>query len=78
MAQEKNNGANAMMKLAAFIVDKRNLFFLLLVIGVIFSASALPRTPSLPSDLTSSAKSVSAYTRSSPSRESNKPYFSSK
>ena len=37
MAQEKNNGANAMMKLAAFIVDKRNLFFLLLAIGVIFS-----------------------------------------
>ncbi len=37
MAQEKNNGANAMMKLAAFIVDKRNLFFLMLAIGVIFS-----------------------------------------
>ena len=37
MAQEKNNGANAMTKLAAFIVDKRNLFFLLLAIGVIFS-----------------------------------------
>ena len=37
MAQEKNNGANAMMKLAAFIVDKRNLFFLLLAIGVFFS-----------------------------------------
>ena len=37
MAQEKNNSGNAMMKLAAFIVDKRNLFFLLLAIGVIFS-----------------------------------------
>ncbi|MDD5882511.1 MAG: MMPL family transporter [Firmicutes bacterium] len=39
MAQEtqKTNNSNAMMKLAAFIVDKRNLFFLLLVIGVIFS-----------------------------------------
>lgn len=28
---------SAMLKLAAFIVDKRNLFFLLLIIGVIFS-----------------------------------------
>ena len=37
MAQEKAKGRNAMMKLAAFIVDKRNLFFLLLAIGVIFS-----------------------------------------
>ena len=39
MAQEtqKTNNSNAMMKLAAFIVDKRNLFFLLLVLGVIFS-----------------------------------------
>ena len=37
MAQEKAKGGNAMMKLAAFIVDKRNLFFLLLAIGVIFS-----------------------------------------
>ncbi|MDO5545056.1 MAG: MMPL family transporter [Eubacteriales bacterium] len=39
MTQEtkKANDPNAMMKLAAFIVDKRNLFFLLLVIGVIFS-----------------------------------------
>ena len=37
MAQEKAKGGNAMMRLAAFIVDKRNLFFLLLAIGVIFS-----------------------------------------
>ena len=37
METEKKNNSNAMMKLAAFIVDKRNLFFLLLVIGVIFS-----------------------------------------
>ena len=37
MAQEKAKCGNAMMKLAAFIVDKRNLFFLLLAIGVIFS-----------------------------------------
>ena len=37
MAQEKAKGGNAMMKLAAFIVDKRNLFFLLLAIGVISS-----------------------------------------
>ena len=39
MAHTKDGGeANAMVKLAAFIVDKRNLFFLLLVIGIIFSA----------------------------------------
>ena len=37
MAQEKEKGGNAMVRLATFIVDKRNLFFLLLVIGVIFS-----------------------------------------
>ena len=35
MAQEKKN--NFMVKLATFIVDKRNLFFLLTVIGLIFS-----------------------------------------
>lgn len=34
---EKPKQENAMMKVAAFIVDKRNLVFLLLVIGVIFS-----------------------------------------
>lgn len=39
MSRENNKEekGNAMMKLAAFIVDKRNLIFLLLVIGVIFS-----------------------------------------
>ena len=36
-AQKSANG-NFMMKLAAFIVDKRNLFFLLVVLGIIFSA----------------------------------------
>lgn len=34
---EKPKQENAMMKVSAFIVDKRNLIFLLLVIGVIFS-----------------------------------------
>ena len=39
MAHPKDGGeTNAMVKLAAFIVDKRNLFFLILVIGIIFSA----------------------------------------
>ena len=38
MAQENKTGeSNPMMKLATFIVDKRNLFFLVLVIGVLFS-----------------------------------------
>ncbi|MGM9583930.1 MAG: RND family transporter [Faecousia sp.] len=37
MAQEKAKGGNAMERVAAFIVDKRNLFFLLLAIGMIFS-----------------------------------------
>lgn len=35
---ESNGSENMMMKLAAFIVDKRNLFFLILIIGLIFSA----------------------------------------
>lgn len=35
---EQGGSASPMWKLAAFIVDKRNLFFLLLVIGVLFSA----------------------------------------
>ena len=34
--QEKTDG-NFMMKLAAWIVDKRNLIFLVLIIGIIFS-----------------------------------------
>ena len=34
----KNTGDNFMLKLAAFIVDKRNLFCLLVVLGIIFSA----------------------------------------
>ncbi|MGM9589083.1 MAG: MMPL family transporter [Faecousia sp.] len=38
MASQKEAGkTNAMVRLATFIVDKRNLFFLLLVIGIIFS-----------------------------------------
>ena len=37
MTQKKSKDTNAMVKVAEFIVDKRNLFFLLLVIGVIFS-----------------------------------------
>ena len=37
-AKNKDNQPNAMMKLATFIVDKRNLFFLVLVICLIFSA----------------------------------------
>ena len=37
-ATRKEAGENGMMKLAAFIVDKRNLFFLILIIGLIFSA----------------------------------------
>ena len=35
--EEKANG-NLMMTLAGFIVDKRNLIFLLVIIGFIFSA----------------------------------------
>ena len=34
----KNTENNFMLKIAAFIVDKRNLFFLLVVLGIIFSA----------------------------------------
>ena len=37
-AMEKKASENGMMKLAAFIVDNRNLFFLILIIGLIFSA----------------------------------------
>lgn len=33
-----NSSESAMIKLATFIVDKRNLFFLILIIGIIFSA----------------------------------------
>ena len=36
--QHKNTENNFMMKLAAFIVDKRNLFFLLVILGIVFSA----------------------------------------
>lgn len=35
---KENENSNAMVKLATFIVDKRNLFFLLLIIGIVFSA----------------------------------------
>lgn len=37
MTQKKSKDTNAMVKVAEFIVDKRNLVFLLLIIGVIFS-----------------------------------------
>lgn len=37
-ATPKNHSGNTMETIAAFIVDKRNLFFLILIIGVIFSA----------------------------------------
>ena len=39
MSEKKPNADNSggMVKLATFIVDKRNLFFLLLVIGIIFT-----------------------------------------
>ena len=38
MAHEKEGGnANAMVKLATFIVDKRNLVFLITVIALVFS-----------------------------------------
>lgn len=36
--QKQGQEGSAMMKAATFIVDKRNLFFLLLIIGLIFSA----------------------------------------
>lgn len=36
-SNEKKSESSFMMKLAAFIVDKRNLFFLLVIIGLIFS-----------------------------------------
>ena len=36
--QYQNIENNFMMKLAAFIVDKRNLFFLLVILGIVFSA----------------------------------------
>ncbi|MGN0203535.1 MAG: RND family transporter [Coprococcus sp.] len=35
--QTKNKGDSFMIKIATFIVDKRNLFFLLTIIGIIFS-----------------------------------------
>ncbi|MGM9624967.1 MAG: RND transporter, partial [Eubacteriales bacterium] len=35
--EERKNSGSFMMKVAGFIVDKRNLFFLLTVIGIIFS-----------------------------------------
>ena len=38
MSNERKNDENFMLKLATFIVDKRNLIFLVVVIGLIFSA----------------------------------------
>ena len=39
MSQEpKNNEEGFMYKLASFIVDKRNLIFLIVAIGLVFSA----------------------------------------
>mgnify|MGYP007028194115 CR=1 FL=1 len=38
MAQQTTNKQTFMEKLATFIVDKRNLFFLITVISLIFSA----------------------------------------
>ena len=38
MSQSKANGATFMEKLSTFIVDKRNLIFLITIIGLIFSA----------------------------------------
>lgn len=38
MPEQKKTSGNFMMTFAAFIVDKRNLIFLLLIIGIIFSA----------------------------------------
>ena len=38
MEQSQKHENNAMVKLATFIVDKRNLFFLLTIIGLVFSA----------------------------------------
>lgn len=40
MEQSQKHENNAMVKLATFIVDKRNLFFLLTIIGLVFSAFA--------------------------------------
>ena len=37
MAQKEKKEQNFMMKLATFIVDKRNLFFLIVAIGLVFS-----------------------------------------
>lgn len=38
MEQSQKHENNAMVKLATFIVDKRTLFFLLTIIGLVFSA----------------------------------------
>lgn len=38
MAQTHEKNSSFMVKLAAFIVDKRNLFFLITIIGLVFSA----------------------------------------
>ena len=38
MSQSKANGTTFMEKLSTFIVDKRNLIFLITIIGLIFSA----------------------------------------
>ncbi len=38
MKNYKNTEDNFMMRIAAFIVDKRNLFFLLVILGIVFSA----------------------------------------
>ena len=38
MSQTNANGATFMEKLSTFIVDKRNLIFLITIIGLIFSA----------------------------------------
>ena len=40
MSQTPEQGQSFMMKLATFIVDKRNLFFLITVLALIFSAFA--------------------------------------
>ena len=40
MSQTNANGATFMEKLSTFIVDKRNLIFLITIIGLIFSAFA--------------------------------------
>ena len=38
--EEGNTGSNAMLKICAFIVDKRNLFFLIFGLLIIFSVVA--------------------------------------